>query len=397
MSIKSAREFRRVVDLPPYIFARTDALKLELRRAGEDVIDMGFGNPDLPSHPLAVEKLKEAAEKSRNHRYSQSRGIPRLRKAVCDLYERKFGVVLDPETQAINTIGAKEGLSHLMWVLLGPGDTAVVPTPTYPIHRFAPIFAGAAVSDWPMREDEDLFGSMVEAFERAHPQPRVIIFSFPHNPTTISVELDFMKKAVDFAREKDVVLVHDFAYADLAYDGYEPPSLLQVDGGDEVGVELYTLTKSFSMAGWRIGFLLGNAEIIAALARFKSYLDYGTFQPIQIAATVVMNEAPDYPKELCAIYQSRRDVLCDGLNRIGWEIAKPRGSMFVWAKIPEPYKSLGSLEFAVKLMKEADVAVSPGVGFGSGGEEHVRFALIENEQRIAQGVRGIRRALPELG
>jgi alanine-synthesizing transaminase len=395
METKPRLEFRRVVDLPPYVFARTDALKLELRRAGEDVIDMGFGNPDLPSHPLAVEKLKEAAENGRNHRYSQSRGIPNLRKAVCDLYERKFGVVLDPETQAINTIGAKEGLAHLMWVLLGPGDAAVVPTPTYPIHRFAPIFSGAIVSDWPMVEGE-LFGSMVEAFENARPRPRVIIFSFPHNPTTLSVELDFMQKAVDFAREKEIFLVHDFAYADLGFDGYEPPSLFQVEGGDEVGVELYTLTKSFSMAGWRVGFVLGNAEVIKALARLKSYLDYGTFQPIQIASIVVMNEAPEYPKELCAIYESRRDTLCDGLNRIGWEIAKPRGSMFVWATIPEPYRALGSMEFAVKLMKEAAVAVSPGVGFGPGGEGHVRFALIENEQRIAQGVRGIRRALEAL-
>ncbi len=397
VSTKSAFEFRRVVDLPPYAFAKTDALKLELRQAGEDVIDMGFGNPDLPSHPLAVEKLKEAAEIGRNHRYSQSRGIPRLRKAVCDLYERKFGVLLDPETQAISTIGAKEGLAHLMWVLLGPGDAAVVPTPTYPIHRFAPIFAGATVFDMAMREGDDLFGNMVEAFASARPRPRVIILSFPHNPTTLTVEPDFMEKAVAFARENEVVLVHDFAYADLSFDGYQPPSLLQVEGGAEVGVELYTLTKSFSMAGWRVGFVLGNAEIIKALARLKSYLDYGTFQPIQIASIVVMNEAPDYPKELCEIYQSRRDTLCDGLNRIGWEIEKPRGSMFVWAKIPEPYRSLGSLEFTIKLMKEAKVAVSPGSGFGPGGEDHVRFALIENEQRIAQGVRGIRRALSELG
>jgi alanine-synthesizing transaminase len=397
METKSALAFRRVVDLPPYVFATTDKLKLELRRAGEDVIDLGFGNPDLPSHPLAVEKLKEAAEKPRNHRYSQSRGIPRLRLAICDLYKRKFGVELDPETQALNTIGAKEGLSHLMWVLLGPGDSAVVPTPSYPIHRFAPIFSGATVSEWPMRDGEDLFGSLVEAFERAKPRPRVIIFSFPHNPTTISVELDFMRKAVAFAREQEVFLVHDFAYADLGFDGYEPPSMLQVEGADEVGVELYTLTKSFSMAGWRVGFMLGNAEIIYALSRLKSYLDYGTFQPIQIAATVVMNEQPDFPKELCEIYQSRRDILCDGLTRNGWEVPKPRGSMFVWAKIPEQYLQLGSLEFAVKLMKEAKVAVSPGVGFGPGGDEHVRFALIENEQRIAQGVRGIKRALGELG
>ena len=397
MRTKSAFEFRRVVDLPPYAFAKTDALKLELRQAGEDVIDLGFGNPDLPSHPLAVDKLKEAAEIGRNHRYSQSRGIPRLRKAVCDLYERKFGVLLDPETQAINTIGAKEGYAHLMWVLLGPGDAAVVPTPTYPIHRFAPIFAGASVFDMAMQEGDDLFGNMVEAIERADPRPRVIILSFPHNPTTLTVELDFMEKAVAFARENEIVLVNDFAYADLAYDGYQPPSLLQVEGGSEVGVELYTLTKSFSMAGWRVGFVLGNAEIIAALARLKSYLDYGTFQPIQIASIVVMNEAPDYPKELCEIYQSRRDTLCDGLNRIGWEIEKPRGSMFVWAKIPEPYRNLGALEFAVKLMKLIAQKTAILETFGTGGDEHVRFALIENEQRITQGVRGIRRGLTELG
>jgi alanine-synthesizing transaminase len=397
MSTKQAFELRRVVDLPPYVFATTDTLKLELRRAGEDVIDLGFGNPDLPSHPLAVEKLKEAAENERNHRYSQSRGIPNLRKAICGIYQRKFGVELDYETQAINTIGAKEGLAHLMWVLLGPGDAAVAPCPSYPIHRFAPKFAGAEVFDMPMSEDVDLFESMTETFRNARPRPRVILFSFPHNPTAITVEREFMEKAVAFAREQEVVLVHDFAYADLAFDGYKPPSLLEIEGGSEVGVELYTLTKSFSMAGWRVGFVLGNADIIQGLARLKSYLDYGTFQPIQIAATVVMNEHPFYPREVSAIYESRRNALCDGLNRIGWEIAKPRGSMFVWAKIPEPYRKLGSMEFAIKLMKEAKVAVNPGIGFGPGGDEHVRFALIENEQRIAQGVRGIRRALAELG
>jgi alanine-synthesizing transaminase len=357
------------------------------------VIDLGFGNPDIPSHELAVEKLKEAAEKGRNHRYSQSRGIPKLRQAVTDLYARKFGVELDPETQALTTIGAKEGLSHLMWVLVQPGDAAVVPSPSYPIHIFAPIFAGAQVSQVAMGAGEDLYGNVVEAFERSRPRPRVIILSFPHNPTTATVELEFMQRVVDFAREQEVVVVHDFAYADVGFEGYRPPSILEAEGAEEVAVELYTLTKSFSMAGWRVGFMLGNAEIVQALARLKSYLDYGTFQPIQIAATVVMNEAPDYPAEVCEIYRSRRDALCEGLSRIGWEIEKPRGTMFVWAPIPEQFREIGSLEFAMRLAREAHVAVSPGVGFGPGGDGFVRFALIENEERIRQGVRGIKKAL----
>jgi alanine-synthesizing transaminase len=386
-------EFRRIGNLPPYVFAHINELKADLRRTGADVIDLGFGNPDIPSHELAVEKLKEAAEKARNHRYSQSRGIPKLRQAITDLYARKFGVELDPETQALTTIGAKEGLSHLMWVLVQPGDAAVVPSPSYPIHIFAPIFAGAQVSQVAMGAGEDLFGNMVEAFERSRPRPRVIILSFPHNPTTATVELEFMQRVVDFAREQEVVVVHDFAYADVAFDGYRPPSILEAEGADEVAVELYTLTKSFSMAGWRVGFMVGNAEIVRALARLKSYLDYGTFQPIQIAATVVMNEAPEYPAEVCEIYRSRRDALCEGLARIGWEIEKPRGTMFVWAPIPEQFRELGSLEFAMKLARDAHVAVSPGVGFGPGGDGFVRFALIENEERIRQGVRGIKKAL----
>jgi alanine-synthesizing transaminase len=390
---RNALEFRRIGNLPPYVFAHINELKAELRREGHDVIDLGFGNPDIPSHQLAVEKLKEAAEKARNHRYSQSRGIPKLRQAVTDLYARKFGVELDPETQALTTIGAKEGLSHLMWVLVQPGDAAVVPSPSYPIHIFAPIFAGAQVSQVAMGAGEDLFGNVVEAFERSRPRPRVIILSFPHNPTTATVELDFMQRVVDFAREQEVVVVHDFAYADTAFDGYKPPSILEAEGAEEVAVELYTLTKSFSMAGWRVGFMLGNAEIVQALARLKSYLDYGTFQPIQIAATVVMNEAPDYPAEVCEIYRSRRDALCEGLSRIGWEIEKPRGTMFVWAPIPEQFREIGSLEFAMRLAREAHVAVSPGVGFGPGGDGFVRFALIENEERIRQGVRGIKKAL----
>jgi alanine-synthesizing transaminase len=389
-------EFRRIPSLPPYVFAEIDRLKLELRRAGEDVIDLGFGNPDIASPPAAVDKLAEAALLPRNHRYSASRGIPKLRHAICDLYARKWGVELDPETEAITTIGAKEGLAHVVWVLVEPGDAAVVPSPSYPIHIFAPIFAGAVVERIPMRSDEDLFGGLVETFERARPRPRVIILSFPHNPTTAVVDAEFMQRAVDFARERDVLLVHDFAYADLGFDGYSPPSILQAEGAKEVAVELYSLTKSFSMAGWRVGFLLGNAEVVQALARLKSYLDYGTFQPIQIAAIIAMNEAGDYPESVNEIYCGRRNALCDGLARLGWAVERPLGTMFVWAPIPERYRELGSLAFAVKLAREAKVAVSPGEGFGPGGEGHVRFALVENEQRIRQAIRGIGRALGEL-
>jgi alanine-synthesizing transaminase len=389
-------ELRRVGSLPPYVFAAINDLKLELRRAGEDVIDLGFGNPDLPSPEPAVEKLREAVLNPRNHRYSSSRGIPNLRRAVCDLYKRRFGVDLDPETQALTTIGAKEGLAHLMWVLVQPGDAAVVPSPSYPIHLFAPIFAGAVVEQVAMGADEDLFGGVLEAVERSQPRARVLVLSFPHNPTTATVEADFMQRVVDFARERELVVVHDFAYADIAFDGHVPPSILQAEGASEVAVELYTLTKSFSMAGWRVGFVLGNAEVVQALARLKSYLDYGTFQPIQIASIVAMNEAPEFPQEVCEVYRLRRDALCDGLERIGWPIARPRGTMFAWAPIPEPYRSLGSLEFAVKLAREARVAVSPGIGFGPGGDGHVRFALVENEQRIGQAVAGLRQALPEL-
>jgi alanine-synthesizing transaminase len=388
---------RRVDSLPPYLFAAINELKLELRRAGEDVVDLGFGNPDLPSPEPAVEKLREAVLNPRNHRYSSSRGIPNLRRAICDLYVRRFGVELDPESQALTTIGAKEGLAHLMWVLLQPGDAAVVPGPSYPIHLFAPVFAGAAVEQAAMGQDVDLFGNVVDAFERSRPRPRVLLLSFPHNPTTAVVDTEFMQRAVDFAREQELVVVHDFAYADIAFDGHVPPSILQAEGASEVAVELYTLTKSFSMAGWRVGFVLGNAEVVQALARLKSYLDYGTFQPIQIAAIVAMNEAPEYPAEVCEVYRSRRDALCGGLARIGWPIARPLGTMFAWAPIPEPYRALGSLEFAVKLAREARVAVSPGVGFGARGDGHVRFALVENEQRIGQAVAGLRRALPDLG
>jgi alanine-synthesizing transaminase len=388
-------EFRRITGLPPYVFTIIDSLKIAARRAGEDVIDLGFGNPDIPSPDVAVEKLAEAARNPRNHRYSSSRGIPKLRAAIASLYERRFGVHIDPETEAINTIGAKEGLSHLMWVLLGSGDTALVPTPSYPIHLYAPLFAGADVRQVPLGEG-DFFASLTEAWENAWPHPRVILLSFPHNPTTACVDLDWLQRIVDFAKQRGVVLVHDFAYSDTAFDGYQPPSILQVPGAKDVAVELYTLTKSFSMAGWRVGFLVGNTEIVQALAKIKSYLDYGTFQPIQIAAIVAMNEASDYPKQVNEIYWSRRDALCDGLARIGWPVERPKATMFVWAPIPEPYREMGSLDFASFLVREAKVAVAPGVGFGPTGDGFVRFALIENEKRIGQATRNLRRALTRL-
>src|SRR5437588_2834416 len=334
-------EFRRINTLPPYVFTVIDGLKIAARRAGEDVIDLGFGNPDIPSPDVAVDKLAEAARNPRNHRYSSSRGIPKLRLAVSNLYLRRFGVELDPETEVINTIGAKEGLSHLMWVMLGPGDAALVPTPSYPIHIYAPLFAGAEVRQVSLLGgEEQFFANLMEAWESAWPRPRVIVLSFPHNPTTTCVDLAWMQRLVDFAREHEVLLVHDFAYSDTAVDGYQPPSILQVPGAKDVAVELYTLTKSFSMAGWRVGFLVGNADVVAALAKLKSYLDYGTFQPIQIAATVNLNEASEYPKEVNTIYQGRRDALCDGLARIGWDLEKPKGTMFVWAPIPEAYKEM---------------------------------------------------------
>ncbi|MBM3664061.1 MAG: aminotransferase class I/II-fold pyridoxal phosphate-dependent enzyme [Actinomycetota bacterium] len=390
-------DFRRINQLPPYVFTIIDSLKVAARREGADIIDLGFGNPDLPSPQVAVEKLVEAARNGRNHRYSSSRGIPRLREAAADMYRRRFGVELDPETEVLNTIGAKEGFSHLMWVLLQPHDAALVPAPSYPIHIFGPLFAGANVREIPLGVGEEFFDNMVRAWEYSHPKPRVIVLSFPHNPTTTCVDLAFMQRVVDFARERDVILVHDNAYADLGFDGFRPPSILQAEGAKEVAVELYSMTKSYSMAGWRVAFLVGNREVVAALAKLKSYLDYGTFQPIQIAATVTLNEALDYPSEVNEVYQLRRDALCDGLARIGWEFEPPMGTMFAWAPIPEPYRELGSVEFASTLVRDAHVAVSPGVGFGPGGEGHVRFALIENEQRISQAVRNLKRALPKLG
>jgi alanine-synthesizing transaminase len=400
-------EFRRISTLPPYVFTIINNLKVEARRAGRDVIDLGFGNPDIPSPDVAVNKLAEAATKPANHRYSMSRGLPKLREAIAGYYKRTWDVDLDVEAEITNTIGSKEGFSHLMWVLLDRGDAAIVPSPSYPIHIYGPLFAGADLRQVPMRSlarpdergsfAEEFFDRLTTAYDIGWPKPRVLVTSFPHNPTGACVELDFMQRVVDFCREREMIVVHDFAYADVGFDGYRPPSILQAEGAKECAVELDSMTKSFSMAGWRVAFLLGNAAVVQALVKLKSYLDYGMFQPVQIAATVTLNEATEVPAEVCATYQARRDALVDGLERIGWKVPRPGGSMFVWAPIPEPYSELDSVEFSSALVRDADVALSPGVGFGPGGEGFVRFALIENEKRIAQGIRNLRRGLPKLG
>jgi alanine-synthesizing transaminase len=385
---------RRIDRLPPYVFTIVNDMKIEARRRGEDVIDLGMGNPDLATPPLIVEKLAQAAAISTNHRYSASRGITKLRHALAAWYDRRFDVEIDPEREAIVCIGAKEGLAHLMWVLVRSGDTALVPEPTYPIHQFSAIFAGAEVSSVHLTPDtEDFFADLQEAYDRTWPRPRVILVSFPHNPTGHCVELDFFERLVAFARENEVFIVHDFAYAEIVFDGYRAPSIFQVPGAKDVAVEFVSLSKSHSMAGWRLGFAAGNAEVIAGLQRLKSYLDYGVFQPIQIAAIIALNECDDVPAQVAQVYQRRRDVLCDGLTRAGWPVDRPKGTMFVWAAIPEAYRHLGSLEFSKLLLSEAQVAVSPGIGFGRSGDGFVRFALVENDERIRQAVRGTRRMM----
>jgi len=387
-------DFPRIKRLPPYVFNAIGELCLKARRAGEDIIDFGMGNPDEATPPHIVAKLVEAATKPANHRYSVSRGVYKLRLAITDWYQRRHGVELDPDSEAIVTIGSKEGIAHLTLAILDQGDLALAPTPTYPIHQYGCVIAGAQVQGIPLSTDgAQFFDEMTTAVSRAWPRPKFLIMNFPHNPTTATVDLTFMKKVVAFARENELLVAHDFAYADLCFDGYKAPSMMQVAGAKEIGVEFFTLSKSYNMPGWRVGFAVGNREMIAALARIKSYLDYGMFAPVQVAAIAALNGPQDCVAEIVENYRRRRDVLCDGLNRSGWPVDKPRATMFVWAPIPEPYRAMGSLEFAKFLLAEAKVAVSPGVGFGADGDGFVRFALIENEHRTRQAIRGIRHAL----
>ena len=388
-----SEELGRISRLPPYVFSQVVDLMLEARRRGEDIIDLGMGNPDLPTPKPIIEKLKEAVENPKNHRYSASRGIKGLRKAICDWYRRRYEVELDPETEAIVTIGAKEGLAHLVLAIIEPGEVVFVPNPTYPIHSYSVVIAGGDLRSVPFTGEEDFFDQLQQAIKLTWPLPKLLILNFPHNPTTAVVDLDFFSKLVDFALEHKIWVIHDLAYADLTFDGYRAPSFLEVPRAKEVGVEFYSLSKSFSMPGWRVGFCLGNKELIYALSRLKSYLDYGIFQPIQIASIIALNQCEEVVSQIAETYRKRRDVLVDGLNRMGWKVKKPKATMFVWAKIPEPYSEMGSLEFSKFLLKVAKVAVSPGVGFGEFGEGYVRFALVENEHRIRQALRGIKKAL----
>jgi alanine-synthesizing transaminase len=375
------------------MFKVVDKLKIDLRREGVDIVDLGMGNPDIPTPRHIVEKLIEAAEKPQNYRYSASAGITKLRQAIADWYKRRWGVEIDPEEEAIATIGAKEGLSHFVLATVSPGDVVFAPNPTYPIHPYSVIIAGGDLRSIPIGPGRDFFEDLLAATKQTWPAPKMLIISYPHNPTTAVVDRTFFEKIVDFCREHDMIVIHDFAYADLVFDGYTPPSFLQIPGAKEIGVEFFTLSKSYSMPGWRVGFCVGNPQLIAALRRIKSYLDYGMFQPIQIAAIIALNGPYDCVQEIVEIYRQRRDALVDGLNRVGWAIEKPKGTMFVWAKIPEPYLKMGSIEFAKMLMVKARVAVSPGIGFGQYGDDHVRFALIENPHRINQAIRGIKQVL----
>jgi alanine-synthesizing transaminase len=387
------QDFQRMRRLPPYIFQIVDSLKMELRHKGEDIIDLGMGNPDIPTPKHIVSKLAEAAKKGRNHRYSASAGITKLRVAIADWYKRRFDVDIDPDQEAIATIGAKEGLSHLVLATVSPGDVVFAPNPTYPIHPYSVIIAGGDLRSIPIGPDRDFFEDLLTATKQTWPNPKMLIVSYPHNPTTGVVDRGFFEKIVEFAKEHEMLVIHDFAYADLVFDGYEPPSFLQIPGAKDIGVEFFTLSKSYSMPGWRVGFCVGNPRLVGALKRIKSYLDYGMFQPIQIAAIIALNGPYDCVTEIVDIYRKRRDALVDGLNRIGWAIEKPKATMFVWAKIPEQYAKIGSVEFSKMLITEAKVAVSPGVGFGEYGDDYVRFALVENPHRIKQAIRGIKQVL----
>ncbi len=389
-------EFHRIKRLPPYVFNIVNELKVQARRRGEDIIDFGMGNPDQATPKHIVDKLVEAARNPRNHRYSASRGIYKLRLAISDWYARRYGVDIDPETEAVATIGSKEGISHLALAIISPGDVVFVPNPTYPIHAYSAIIAGGDVRSIPLFPGVDFFEELQKATKEHWPKPKLLVLNFPHNPTTEVVEKDFFERVVDFAKEHDMLVIHDLAYADIVFDGYKAPSLLEVPGAKDIGVEFFTLSKSYNMPGWRVGFAVGNKKMIGALTRIKSYLDYGMFQPIQIAAIIALNGPQDCVGEIVELYRKRRDVLVDSFGNAGWDIEKPRATMFVWAKIPEALREKKSLEFSKFLLEEAKVAVSPGIGFGDHGDEYVRLALVENENRIRQAAKGIKRVLSSL-
>lgn len=383
-------EFSRIQRLPPYVFNITGEMKVSARRRGEDIIDFGMGNPDGATPKHIVDKLVEAALKPVTHRYSVSRGIPRLRKAVCNWYKTRYDVDLDPETEAIVTIGSKEGIAHLCLAILDSNDTVLVPNPSYPIHIYGPVIAGAHVVSVPVHDHDQFLAQLEELIPRMTPRPKALIVNFPSNPTTECVELPFLARLVELAKEYGFYLIQDLAYADIAFDGYKPPSVLEVPGAKDVAVEFFTLSKSYNMPGWRVGFMVGNKTLVAALARLKSYFDYGTFTPIQVASIQALEGPQQCVLDICETYRLRRNVLVEGLNKLGWTIPLPKATMFVWAQIPEQYRSLGSLGFSKLLLTEAKVAVSPGIGFGDYGDGHVRFALIENEERSRQALRGIR-------
>jgi len=383
-------DFPRIKRLPPYVFNIVNDLKAKARARGEDIIDFGMGNPDQPTPQHIVDKLAEAAQRGDTHRYSLSRGIPRLRRAICNWYKTRFDVDLDFESEAIVTIGSKEGLAHLALATVGPGDAVLVPSPAYPIHPYGFVISGADIRHVPMVEGIDFFAELEKAIKDSWPKPKMLVLNFPGNPTAQCVDLAFFEKTVAIAKEYGIWVVHDLAYADITFDGYKAPSILEVEGAKDIAVESYSLSKSYNMPGWRVGFMCGNPILIAALARIKSYLDYGMFTPIQIAAITALEGPQDCVREITELYRIRRDTLCDGLDSIGWSVKKPKATMFVWAKIPEQYQHLGSLEFAKKLLEEAKVAVSPGIGFGDYGDDHVRFSLIENEHRTRQAIRGLR-------
>jgi len=386
-------DFEKIKRLPPYVFATVNKLKMELRHAGEDIIDLGMGNPDQPTPQHIVDKLCEAAQDGRNHRYSMSRGIPGLRRAICGWYKRKFDVDLDPETEAIATIGSKEGLAHLAVAITSPGDLVLTPNPAYPIHPYGVIIAGADIRHVPMGPGRDFFEDVQKAVKDSWPRPKILVVNFPSNPTAQVVDLEFYVKLVDFAREYNLIVISDIAYAEITFDGYQCPSIMQVPGAKDVAVEFYSLSKSYNMPGWRMGFMVGNQEIVAALAKIKSYLDYGTFQPLQIASCAALNGPQDCVEEIRLMYQSRRDVMIEGMHKMGWMAEKPKASMFIWAEIPDDFKHMGSLEFSKRMLIEGGVAVSPGIGFGDYGDDYVRIALIENEQRSRQALRGMQKFL----